>query len=219
MLPDEPPEAAIMKTIDTYRSRKSKTAWITALILSLPAMAMAHPGHDGHGDAMPALCSGLLHPLSGIDHMMLALAMGWLAILPGARKAKLPAIAFLSALVVGALCGRWTSGGTGLEIAISLTLLAAGAVMMRERLRRAGMFCMLAVAGGLVHGLAHGAEALPGASFLMYGFGLLATTALLLGAGGCLQRMLSRSGHPQLAVRMAGAVVIACGVTFLIRIF
>lgn len=206
-----------MKTIKRYHSQKSKTTWISALILSLPAMAMAHPGHDGHGDAMPSLCSGLLHPLSGIDHMILALAMGWLVIALGGRQAKLPALAFLAALAVGALCGRWTSCGTGLEIAISLSILAAGGVMMRERLRRAGMLSVLAVAGGLVHGLAHGAEALPGASFLMYGSGLLATTALLLGMGGCLQRLFSRSGRPVLAIRMAGAVVIATGATFLIR--
>jgi urease accessory protein len=207
-----------MKTIDKYHTLKTKTTWVSALIFSLPAMAMAHPGHYGHGGALPSLSSGFLHPLSGMDHMMLALAMGWLAFSPGTHRTKLPAVSFLAALTVGALCGRWISGGTGLEIAISLTILAAGGVMMRDRLRGLGTLSMVAVAGGLVHGLAHGAEALPSVSFLTYGVGLLISTALLLGAGGLLQHAFSRSGHPLVALRVAGVVMIATGITSLISI-
>ena len=208
-----------MKTIDKNHSLKSKTTWVSALIFSLPAMAMAHPGHYGHGGALPSLSSGFLHPLSGMDHMMLALAMGWLVFSLGTHRAKVPAISFLAALAVGAVCGRWMSGGTGLEIAISLSILAAGAVMMRDPLRKFGTLSMVAVAGGLVHGLAHGAEALPGVSFLTYGIGLLASTALLLGLGGLLQNAFARYGHPMKAIRVAGVVTIAAGVTSLIRIF
>jgi hydrogenase/urease accessory protein HupE len=115
--------------------------------------------------------------------------------------------------------GRWISGGTGLEIAISLTILAAGGAMMRDQLRGLGTLSIVALGGGLVHGLAHGAEALPGISFLTYGFGLLISTALLLGVGGLLQHAFSRSGHPLMAIRVAGVVTIAAGVTSLIRIF
>lgn len=208
-----------MKTIDKYHTLKSKTAWVSALIFSLPAMAMAHPGHYGHGGAMPSLSSGFLHPLSGMDHMMLALAMGWLAFSLGAHRAKVPAISFLAALAVGALCGRWVSGGTGLKIAISVTILAAGGAMMRDQLSGLGTLSIVAVAGGLVHGLAHGAEALPSVSFLTYGIGLLVSTALLLGIGGLLHHAISRSRHPLMAIRAAGVVMLATGITSLIAIF
>ena len=63
-----------MNTIDSYHSLKSKTTWVSALILSLPAAAMAHPGHYGHEEALPSLTSGFLHSLSGMDYMLLALA-------------------------------------------------------------------------------------------------------------------------------------------------
>lgn len=208
-----------MKTIDTCHSLKTKTAWVSALLFSFPAMAMAHPGHYGHGGALPSLSSGFLHPLSGMDHMMLAFAMGWLAFSLGTHRAKVPAISFLVALSVGALCGRWISSGTGLEIAISFTILTAGAAMMRDQLRGLGTLSIVAVAGGLIHGLAHGAEALPGVSFLTYGIGLLISTALLLGVGGLLQHAFSRSGHPLVALRVAGVVTIATGLTSLISIF
>jgi urease accessory protein len=126
---------------------------------------------------------------------------------------------FLASLALGALCGRWISGGMGLEIAISLTILAAGGVMLRDRLRGLGMLSIVAVAGGLVHGLAHGAEALPGVSFATYGIGLLVSTALLLGAGGLLQHAFLRAGHPLVAIRVAGLFMIIAGVTSLIGIF
>lgn len=208
-----------MKTIQNSNFLKTTTASVSAMICFLPAMAMAHPGHHGSGGALPSLASGFLHPLSGMDHMLLALAMGWLAFSLGAQRAKTPALAFLAAIVVGALCGRWISGGTGLEIAISLTILAAGGAMVRDRIRGLGMLSIVAVAGGLVHGLAHGAEALPGVSFATYVVGLLVSTALLLGAGGLLQHAFSRAGHPMVAIRVAGLFMIVAGLTSLIGIF
>lgn len=208
----------IMKTIGNSHSLKTTTAWVPALIFSLPAIAMAHPGHHGDSGALPSLESGFLHPLSGVDHMILALAVGWLAFSLGKHRAKVPALSFLAALAIGALCGRWISGGMGLEIAISLTMLAAGGAMIRDRLRGLGMLGIVAVAGGLVHGLAHGAEALPGVSFATYAAGLLVSTALLLGAGGLLQHAFSRTGHPLVAIRVAGLFLIVAGVTSLIGI-
>lgn len=208
-----------MKIIPNSNFLKTTTAWVSAISVSIPAIAMAHPGHHGDGGALPSLASGFLHPLSGMDHMMLALAMGWLAFSLGAHRAKAPALAFLAALAVGALCGRWISGGTGLEIAISLTILAAGGVMLRDRLRGLGLLSIVAVAGGSIHGLAHGAEALPGVSFATYAIGLLVSTALLLGAGALLQHAFSRTAHPLAAIRVAGLVMIVAGVASLIGIF
>lgn len=210
---------SIMKTIDKSHFMKTATAWISALIVSLPAVAMAHPGHHGDGGTLPSLASGLLHPLSGVDHMILALAMGWLVFSHGRRRAKLPAIAFLAALAAGALCGRWISGGMGLEIAISLTILAAGGAMIRDRHKGLGMPGMMAVACGLVHGLAHGAEALPGVSFAAYSAGILFSTALLFASGGLLQHEISRTAHPLAAIRVAGLFMITAGVISLIGVF
>jgi urease accessory protein len=212
-------ETTTMKTIARPHFMKSTAAWVPAMIVFLPAIAMAHPGHHADGGMLPSLASGFLHPLSGMDHIILALAMGWLALSLGAHRAKAPALAFLAALVTGALCGRWISGGTGLEIAISLSVLAAGGAMLRGRLRGLGMLSIVAVAGGLVHGLAHGAEALPGVSFATYAAGLLVSTALLLGAGGLVQHAFSRAGHPQVAIRAAGLFMIGAGITSLIGIF
>lgn len=209
----------IMKTIHHSGYQRTTTAAATALVASLPTLAMAHSGHHGEGGAISSLGAGFLHPLSGMDHMILALAMGWLAFSLGAHRARVPAITFLAALAVGAVCGRWISGGMGLEIAISLTVLAAGGVMLRDRLRGLGMLSIVAVAGGAIHGLAHGAEALPGVSFATYAIGLLISTALLLGTGAILQHAFSKTAHSLAAVRVAGVVTLIAGAAFLIRVF
>jgi urease accessory protein len=208
-----------MKTILTTRSLKTATSWFAAIVCLAPAAAMAHPGHHGGGGALPSLTAGFLHPLSGLDHMMLALAMGWLVFSLGSRHAKVPALSFLAALLAGSLFGRWINGGMGLEIAISLSILAAGGLMLRGPLRKLGLLSLMGLAGGLVHGLAHGAEALPGVSFATYACGLLLSTALLLGAGAGLQRAFSHTARPLLAIRVAGIAMIVQGVTALTGVF
>ncbi|MCO1981260.1 hypothetical protein FA421_01020 [Pseudomonas aeruginosa] len=40
-------------------------------LLAAPALAFAHPGHGEHG-----LVAGLAHPLTGLDHLLFALAHG-----------------------------------------------------------------------------------------------------------------------------------------------
>jgi urease accessory protein len=208
-----------MKALVNISILKTTTAAFSAIIYFLPTVAMAHPGHHGEGGVFSSLGSGFLHPLSGLDHMLLALAIGWLALSLGVHRVKELALAFLCAIIIGALCGRWwISSGTGLEVAISLTILAAGFVMLRDRISSLGMFSIVAVAGGLVHGLAHGAEALPNTSFATYVIGLLVSTILLLGAGGLLQRAFSRADHRLAAIRVAGLLMIVAGVTSLFGI-
>lgn len=51
-----------MKTTAFMRSA------ITVLALTLPSVALAHPGHSGHE---LTLADGLLHPFTGVDHIAL----------------------------------------------------------------------------------------------------------------------------------------------------
>ena len=190
----------------------------TALFL-LPSLAMAHPGHFGHGDAsaFSSLISGFSHPFSGLDHMILAVAVGWLSFTLGARKAAVPAIAFLTALALGAFSGRGVSAGVGLEIGLAATLLAAGVVMIWGTLRKSGKLSLLALPAGFIHGFAHGAETLPNLSFSACAVGFVIATALLLGMGGLLHYASSYARRPQFAIRLAGAAVIVLGAASLIQ--
>lgn len=59
---------------------KTATASGLALLSLLPTLAFAHPGHDllADGSFSTSMLSGMLHPLTGLDHLMLALGMGLL---------------------------------------------------------------------------------------------------------------------------------------------
>ncbi len=73
----------------TRKSVTSKTATASGLVLLslllvlsvLPTLAFAHPEHDlmaADGSFSMSILSGMLHPLTGFDHLMLALGMGLL---------------------------------------------------------------------------------------------------------------------------------------------
>ncbi len=64
----------------TRKNLFQKTNIISGLAL-LPTLAFAHPGHElmaADGSFSLSILSGMLHPLTGFDHLMLALGMGML---------------------------------------------------------------------------------------------------------------------------------------------
>ena len=67
----------------TRKNLFQKTTMISglALLSLLPTLAFAHPGHElmaADGSFSLSILSGILHPLTGFDHLMLALGMGML---------------------------------------------------------------------------------------------------------------------------------------------
>jgi urease accessory protein len=160
----------------------------TVLPVLAPAAAAAHPGHAGAG-----VIHGLMHPLSGADHIIAMVAVGVMAArLGGPALWRVPA-SFVAAMTVAGLAA---SSGVTLPymetgIAVSVVVLAAVAMF--------GVVMPVAAAMGLValfaafHGYAHGLEMPETASGLAYGVGFVAATAalhvvgigvgLLIGAG------------------------------------
>src|SRR6478736_5663531 len=79
-----------------------KRAAITTFAISFvlaPAAALAHPGHDGAG----GLVHGLVHPVTGIDHVLAMIAVGVLAAQYGGRALWLVPMSFLVAMAAGAV--------------------------------------------------------------------------------------------------------------------
>ncbi|MDT3669433.1 MAG: HupE/UreJ family protein [Aromatoleum sp.] len=152
--------------------------------LSLVASsAFAHPGHDV--SAAASLASGLLHPLTGADHLLVMLTVGvWSALgsKSPATALRLPAV-FVALMVAGFAAGLIAPGVSAVEPMIAASLLVLGAlVALRAQLPAwAGM----SIVGGfaLFHGYAHGADLPAAASVLAYGAGFVATTATLHATG------------------------------------
>ncbi len=147
------------------------------LILSLPAQA-----HTGAG-AAHSFTDGLLHPLLGIDHTLVMLAIGlWAAMLRGRALWLLP-LSFLTMMI----------GGVGLQLAgfemtaaeawVAFSVLASGAVLLGRQRISAGLAGALVAVFALGHGYVHATEITDRADALVYAPGFLLTTAFLHGLG------------------------------------
>ncbi len=151
---------------------------VLAITVLASGRAEAHIlGETGGGFAI-----GFLHPLGGVDHVLVMLAVGfWAAHLGGRARWGVPA-SFVAMMAAG---GGTAMAGVTLPfveagIALSVAVLG-GLIGARVRMPIAmGM----ALAGGfaLYHGLAHGLAA-PAAAGAGYGFGFVAATAVLHAAG------------------------------------
>lgn len=182
---------------------------LTLLLLPtmlLPATALAHPGHDA-GSA--GLVAGLMHPLSGLDHVLMIVAVGaWSSLLqPAGRRLVAASLGLFVAL--GALLP--VMAGAGLEAAIAVTVVAAGVLLALGRSWPAWATAALAGAFALVHGFAHGAEG-PAHSPLYVPGLVLATAALALLTSSVLGRWRASRGW----LRAGGALGAAAGLAALL---
>ena len=162
----------------------NKRLFLALGLALLPVSAWAHPGHDAAG-----FLSGLLHPFSGLDHILGMLAVGvWAARNQGLRRWFVPA-AFLGGMVAGGMIGFAGGiffayiGTDSLESAVAVSVLAA--TLMVALTVRLPLVVQLAMAMffAVWHGIAHGIELPAAASPWSYGCGFAAATALLLGIG------------------------------------
>lgn len=159
---------------------KKQTALATLLALA-STTAIAHPGHG----LETGFASGFLHPLTGLDHLLVMVAVGlWAAKLGGKARWQLP-VTFIGMMAMGALIGQSTFAqigllGTSIESWVAATVIAMGVLLAISlslpRYVQAGAVGVFAI----IHGLAHGAELQHAPMPLL---GMLFATAVLHGLG------------------------------------
>ncbi|MEH7827818.1 HupE/UreJ family protein [Gemmobacter denitrificans] len=148
-----------------------------ACLIAAPALA-----HTGHGDTS-GFVHGLAHPVLGMDHLLAMLAVGlWSGfVLPGRFWAG--AGAFMAAMVLGAGASWAGIAFPGVEMAITLSVLAFGLLTLMSRRGQTSALTgasLLAIAAfATAHGHAHATEAAGNAFAYLAGF-LIATAALHL---------------------------------------
>jgi urease accessory protein len=186
-------------------------AFALALLL-VPVVALAH---EESGQAAGFL-AGLLHPVSGLDHVLAMVAVGlWGAVLGPPALWVLP-VAFPLVMALGGLMGLLGMPLPAVEVGIAVSAVVLGAAVLFE-LRPS-----LAIAGVVVaffavfHGHAHGRELPPGTSALLYSLGFVIATGALHLAGVGLGAV-HRWPAGRVAVRAAGGAVALAGLFFLWR--
>lgn len=175
-----------------------------------PAPLLAH---SGAGDA-GGLAAGLLHPLTGPDHMVAMVAVGlWGCILGGRAVWQLPVI-FPLVMAFGGLLGVAQVPMPMVETGIALSGVVLGAlVALAVRLPMAAAWAIVA-AFALFHGHAHGAELPAAVNPLAYVLGFVAATGALHLAGIGLGLLWTRPVG-RIVVRASGSAIAIAGLAFL----
>jgi urease accessory protein len=172
--------------------------------------ALAHVGTGAHFSAL----TGFEHPFGGLDHVAAMVAVGLWSALGGGRRVWIWPVAFVSAMIGGALLGH-----AGVEIPLVEPAIAASLVVLGLLVALA-VHAPVAVGAGvialfaIVHGHAHGAEA-PDASFAAYVLGFATATAILHAVGIAIglgaEKLVGR-----VPVRILGAATAALGLVLLV---
>ena len=176
-----------------------------AAIMMLPVFASAHTGHGVNGFA-----SGILHPFTGLDHLLTIFAVGlWSARQTGISRWATP-LMFLLFMITGA--GAAVSGQMIMfvEAVIVASVIVMGTLVALDTRQHSIAGMLLAAAFGFFHGYAHGAEIPNTVLLIHYGLGFIVATAVLLVAGQTLDQF-SCSRSANLLRRAAGAAIALSG--------
>ena len=183
---------------------------IVVLSAMLAAPAQAHLVETGFG----AFYDGLAHVALTPADLLVVVALALLAGQRGTRAARYALFALPIAWFAGGVVGaRWPLAA-GLPLLTTLSFAIAGALVALNATMRDVGIAALAVAAGVLHGLANGATMAPaGATTLALGG---AITAIF-----CLTAILSAevtalpAGWPRIGVRVAGSWIAAAGLLML----
>lgn len=173
----------------------------TTLLVLAAGPALAHPGHGG-----ASLAAGLIHPLTGADHILAMTAVGLLAAWRGGAAAAAWPVAFVSAMLGGYGLGLLFPGGGFAEPGVMASVIVLGALVAASARVPLIAGATLMAAFGVCHGYAHGAEAPAGAG-LGFALGFAVATAALHGVG--LQLGFAVRRRPDLMRLMGGGVTLA----------
>jgi urease accessory protein len=200
---------------------RNTTRFLTAIFLLVASStAFAHPGHNVSGFA-----AGLMHPFSGLDHLLAMVAVGlWAAQSDrknqsskinkgGKHRIWLLPATFMAMLAVGAdISMQWHSLPL-VEAGIATSVLALGLLIALSL--QLPIALSIAVTGlfGLLHGYAHGLALPTSAAPIAYALGFLFATAALH-LGGVVTGIVTRK-HYALLARMLGVAITASGIYLL----
>ncbi len=159
---------------------KTKLLMLITVIATLAALP-AH-AHTGIG-AVHGWVDGLVHPLMGIDHLLVMLAVGLWAAMRGDKSLWLLPLTFVSAMGVGAALSWYGITINAAETGVAASVVAAGLLVWRNTRMTSILAVALVSVFALAHGYVHALELTDNADALAYAAGFLLTTAALHGLG------------------------------------
>ena len=190
----------------------SNRSLIFFLVFFWPVSAFAHTG----GGESIGFMSGLKHPISGLDHILPMVAVGLWGAQLGPPALWLLPVTFPMVMAFGGMLGLMGVNLPGIEVGIALSAIALGFMVFREAKPNLWAAAILVGFFAIFHGHAHGSELPPGANGILYSIGFVIATGLLHVVGIAIGAV-HRWPQGRVALRAAGAVVMAGGCVFLWR--
>ncbi|KAA0020783.1 HupE/UreJ family protein [Salinicola corii] len=184
-------------------------AWLSApFMLLVASAAMAHPGALPHTHGGSFL-AGLMHPLSGLDHLLAMLAIGlWSCRQSSTLRRAMPLLIALG-MVAGAGLAWAGVPLLGVEFGIASSVLLAGVMLACLVKLPTAVGGTLVFAFILLHGHAHGSELAPGASAALYAVGFVIASVAITVVGRLVGNWLMQRDSRWL--RGIGAAIAAAG--------
>ena len=190
--------------------RAAVAAGLAALASATPALAHVQEGQT------QGLVNGLLHPISGLDHVLAMVSVGLWGAQLGPPAVWLLPVTFPMVMAVGGFLGLVGIHVPGVEIGIALSVLLLGLMVALEGKPALVAAAVLVGAFAIFHGHAHGTELPPGQNGLISSLGFVVATGALHGLGIAIGAV-HRWPIGRVALRAAGAVVALAGSVFLWR--
>lgn len=188
---------------------------ISVLLLCalLPGFALGHVESGVTGDG--GFVSGLMHPVTGLDHVLAMVAVGlWGAIL-GAPAIWILPIAFPLIMTVGAVLGILGLPVPAIDLGIALSAIVLGGMVAANARPPLAIAFLVIAFFAIYHGYPHGA-ALPDFGVpILYSAGFVVATGSLHLAGIAFG-LLYRWSAGKTAVRAMGAAIAIGGGYFLL---
>ena len=207
-------------TVTTWQHfRRRGLIWLGLGAAAEPTWA--HHAMEGRipANVFEGLLSGFAHPVIGLDHFAFVIAIGLLAMNAKGRYG-IPA-AFVFATVAGTGLHLASINLAGAEIAVALSLVIAGGMLIWKQWSGRFLALMLGATAGVFHGYAYGesivgAQSGPLAAYLL-GFALIQylIAAAVIWFGGRWNRSESFPARSPLVLRATGSIVGLIGIGFM----
>jgi urease accessory protein len=125
-------------------------ALLILFFICFAKLLMAHPGHD----LEPGFTQGLLHPLSGFDHFLVILLVGFWSVF-ALKNLWMGPLAFMVGMIFGVFIGLAAINIEWLEFGISMSVIVIGILIFLKKKLDLRMSLFLMGIFGTFHGLAH----------------------------------------------------------------
>lgn len=185
-----------------------------ALFALFSTSVSAHVGHGPDGVMATSFFSGITHPLTGLDHLLMLLGLGFLVSQSKGNNRQLSLITIaVFSMVVGVGLGILSGIVIGVESIIMASIFVVAFAVWQNKQQQASalskVFSYGPIALVVFHGWAHGLEA-PASQLFSFVPGMMLSAAMLMSIGCVVGRFVSAKWlSPALAI--SGVMLVLAG--------